>query len=204
MAFVKKTWLQRIVDFPGRRKLSPTEIPNTYDVTRDEGNIIQAGDGLTAVNLNDLENRIEAAINERIEKIMIVQNAISTNPETVASGPALKAVNDKLTETNNNLGAIKQVNGIVPANGSLSIQHTPGSFVFLVTIQGRNSASYASYIFQGYGAGDTRDHYAKFMGGSSITESIVENALVINNSLSEPLEIYVTVLQGVLPTLSDS
>lgn len=112
MAFVKKTWLQRIVDFPGRRKLSPTEIPNTYDITRDEGNIIQAGDNMSAVNLNDLENRIEAAVNERIEKIMIVQNAISTNPETVASGPALKAVNDKLTETNNNYAKKVQENWI--------------------------------------------------------------------------------------------
>lgn len=118
MAFVKKEWLQRIVDFPGRRKLTPTGMPNTYDVTRDEGTIIQPGDNLSAANMNDLEERIYAGIEERILKSMIVQNALSTNPDTVASGPVAKDLQDQINEQNNNLAEVDYSSEITLLNGA--------------------------------------------------------------------------------------
>lgn len=64
MAFVKKTWLPRITEYPNRRIL--TDENNTQSrvlVTRDEGQVTQAGDAFSAANMNDLEDRIEAGIN---------------------------------------------------------------------------------------------------------------------------------------------
>lgn len=62
MAFQKKTWTDRLVEFPGRRLLkiisqSATEI--VVDVFRNEGNISREGDPYSATNMNDLEQRIE-------------------------------------------------------------------------------------------------------------------------------------------------
>mgnify|MGYP001852497924 CR=1 FL=1 len=56
--FSPKTWKQRIVEFPGRRRLDDTSTADVYDVSRAEGNITQEGDGFTAANMNDLEQRI--------------------------------------------------------------------------------------------------------------------------------------------------
>lgn len=62
MAFSKKTWLQRIVENPGRRLLTPTETTNVYDITRNEGVVVQAGDAFSVANMNDLETRVDNAI----------------------------------------------------------------------------------------------------------------------------------------------
>lgn len=63
MLFRKKTWQDRTVEFPGRRNLTDvvTGQTKTYDVTRNEGNVAQAGDQFSGENMNGLENRIETA-----------------------------------------------------------------------------------------------------------------------------------------------
>lgn len=60
MAFIKKTWKDRIVEFAGRRNLKNvlTNEIITVDVTRNEGNILQNGDAFSSANMNDLEQRI--------------------------------------------------------------------------------------------------------------------------------------------------
>lgn len=58
MAFVTKTWVDRISEHPNRRLLSPTGTANTYDVTRDEGTVTRDGDAFSAANMNNLESRI--------------------------------------------------------------------------------------------------------------------------------------------------
>lgn len=65
MAFAKKTWKARLVEFAGRRALKnvATEETVIYDVTRNEGTVSQAGDAFSATNMNDLENRIESEFN---------------------------------------------------------------------------------------------------------------------------------------------
>lgn len=63
MAFQKKTWLNRISDYPNRRLF--TKLDNTQEimtVTRSEGNISQEGDSFSAENMNDLETRIEEVL----------------------------------------------------------------------------------------------------------------------------------------------
>lgn len=62
MAFTKKTWMDRNVEHPSRRKLTPVSgEENVYDVTRSEGNVITPGDAFNAENMNDLEARISEA-----------------------------------------------------------------------------------------------------------------------------------------------
>lgn len=62
MAFTKKTWMDRYVEHPSRRKLTPVSgEENVYDVTRSEGSVITPGDAFNAENMNDLEARISEA-----------------------------------------------------------------------------------------------------------------------------------------------
>lgn len=60
MAFVKKTWKDRIVQYANRRLLTKSggEVEQVT-VTRDEGAISEAGDQFNASNMNNLEQRIE-------------------------------------------------------------------------------------------------------------------------------------------------
>ena len=67
MAYEKKTWVDRQSEYPGRRKLTATATADVYDVTREEGLIVEEGDALDAQNLNNLESRIEAGLEEKAE-----------------------------------------------------------------------------------------------------------------------------------------
>lgn len=62
MAFVKKTWKDRLVEFAGRRTLKrisgSADSQMVVDVSRNEGTVSQAGDAFSAANMNDLEQRI--------------------------------------------------------------------------------------------------------------------------------------------------
>lgn len=62
--YVAKTWLDRISEYPTRRLLTstsdPTDTKEVY-VTRQEGEVSEQGDPYTALNMNGLESRINAA-----------------------------------------------------------------------------------------------------------------------------------------------
>ncbi len=60
MAFEKKTWVDRLVEYAGRRKLTniSTGVTEVFDVTRNEGAVSQEGDAFSAENMNKLEARI--------------------------------------------------------------------------------------------------------------------------------------------------
>lgn len=65
MAFVKKTWKNRIAEYINRRLLTNEDgSTNLVTVARDEGTISQEGDAFNAANMNDLEDRIESEFNE--------------------------------------------------------------------------------------------------------------------------------------------
>lgn len=64
MAFSIKTWIDRLSEFPNRRRLDSTGIADTYDVTRAEGSVTAAGDKFDASTMNDLEQRILDAFEE--------------------------------------------------------------------------------------------------------------------------------------------
>ena len=64
MAYEKKTWKDRQVQYPNRKTIVNLDSGEsiTADVIRDEGIVTTEGDLLNAANLNDLENRIEQGI----------------------------------------------------------------------------------------------------------------------------------------------
>lgn len=65
MAFQKKTWKARLSEYPNRRILTDTNnVQTRVTVERDEGTVSQQGDAFSAANMNDLENRIEAALDD--------------------------------------------------------------------------------------------------------------------------------------------
>ncbi len=65
MGFTKKTWKNRIAEYINRRLLTMEDgSTNLVTVARDEGTISQEGDAFNAVNMNDLEDRIEAGFEE--------------------------------------------------------------------------------------------------------------------------------------------
>ena len=88
MAFVKKSWKDRLVEFPGRRRLKNvlTGEELVYDVTRNEGTIMQEGDAFSKDNMDDLENRIETAINE-------LGKSVADGKSAIASAITSKGVN---------------------------------------------------------------------------------------------------------------
>lgn len=85
MAFEKKTWVDRRVQYPDRRTLVDieTNIAKTYDVSRAEGLSYEEGTQLNATNFNDLETRIDTAFKATQDKltagtgISITNNVIS-------------------------------------------------------------------------------------------------------------------------------
>lgn len=80
MAFAKKTWKDRIAEFPTRRRL--TKEDNTSElvtVAREEGTLSQEGDAFSAENMNDLESRIDAEFTEVNGKLQKINGILSIN-----------------------------------------------------------------------------------------------------------------------------
>lgn len=63
MAFVKKTWVDRVSQYPNRRTINDGATTKVVTVGRDEGTVSVEGTPLNADAFNDLENRILAACN---------------------------------------------------------------------------------------------------------------------------------------------
>ena len=83
MAFNKKTWKDRVAEFINRRLLTK-EDGNTELVTvaRSEGTISVEGDAFNAETMNDLEDRVESAVNElttNVNKKQDASTAITTS-----------------------------------------------------------------------------------------------------------------------------
>lgn len=65
MQFEKKTWKDRITEYPTRRTLTKEDgSTELVMVARSEGNVSQEGDAFNALNMNDLEERIEAGFDD--------------------------------------------------------------------------------------------------------------------------------------------
>lgn len=92
MSFEKKTWEDRVSQYPNRRKIIDVDsgVESTVDVERAEGEIANAGTALSAESFNDLEERVFAAIEEVIANFgglyfagaftLAEYNALSTHP----------------------------------------------------------------------------------------------------------------------------
>jgi hypothetical protein len=60
MAYSKTTWVDRLVQFPGRFTKS-NETSGSVTLAADPGTVTNAGTALSATNLNKMEDGIEAA-----------------------------------------------------------------------------------------------------------------------------------------------
>ena len=65
MAFSLKTWVNRISEYPNRRKLTHEDgSTELVTVARAEGQISAEGNAFSAEEMNDLENRIKGGFEE--------------------------------------------------------------------------------------------------------------------------------------------
>ena len=87
MAFKKKTWIDRMVEFAGRRKITnvSTSAAQIIDVERAEGAVSQEGDAFSAENMNDLEKRISVAFADVPSGYKIADNDTTNNSEFLAT-----------------------------------------------------------------------------------------------------------------------
>ena len=134
MAFKKKTWIDRMVEFAGRRKITnvSTSAAQIIDVERAEGAVSQEGDAFSAENMNDLEKRISDAFADVPSGYKIADNDTTNNSEFLATarvayehGLEIDALSRDLSAMNDN-GAITGMDAredgvyitYVPADGA--------------------------------------------------------------------------------------
>ena len=99
MAFVKRTWLARIGVGLNKFIIGEKDANNKQTLTNAPDSVTQQGDVISAENLNDLEERIEAGFNEKQDVLTFdnVPTQDSNNP--VKSGGVYTAIaNLKLTK----------------------------------------------------------------------------------------------------------
>ena len=143
MAFKKKTWIDRMVEFAGRRKITnvSTSAAQIIDVERAEGAVSQEGDAFSAENMNDLEKRISDAFADVPSGYKIADNDTTTNSEFLATarvayehGLEIDALSRDLSAMNDN-GAITGMDAredgvyitYVPADGADPVSKKLGS-----------------------------------------------------------------------------
>lgn len=103
MAFVTKTWKDRLVEYAGRRKLKnvATGEEILMDVSRSEGTVNQAGDAFSAANMNNLEQRIKTefdSVNSSLEKLSSPTILWSGEIQPTTSEKVLTHVNLDMTD----------------------------------------------------------------------------------------------------------
>lgn len=94
MAFKKKTWTDRMVEYAGRRKLTnvSTKQAVIYDVERSEGTVSKEGDAFSSQNMNDLEQRVADGFSEVKQTTDgLIQNLNGYQFSTVNGVPSYKA-----------------------------------------------------------------------------------------------------------------
>lgn len=97
MAFTMKTWVDRVVEYAGRRKLKnvTTGTEELVDVARSEGTVSKEGDAFSAENMNNLEQRIHDTFAE-VTKVYTEVVVEAANWETYTA--SLTGEEDIVTE----------------------------------------------------------------------------------------------------------
>ena len=82
MAYISKVWVDRQTEYPTRRKLAFDDGTGDKIVTvsREEGTIYEAGDIFSAQNMNGLESRINAGLNEK-QNLLNAGSNITLTPQ---------------------------------------------------------------------------------------------------------------------------
>ena len=191
MAFAKKTWKARLVEFAGRRALKNVSTEETviYDVTRNEGTVSQAGDAFSATNMNDLENRIESEFNN-----LNASGAI-TGYEVTADGAYISYKNPSTGETvKKKLGKTdRHVIKSGVGNGSFSVagqisgyeKLTAEDFAFVVT-NATTSSSHRDSDYGGRAAYDPVATCSPTLNYDALTGTISISGCAGSNSVNGP------------------
>lgn len=122
MAFSLKTWVNRISEYPNRRKLTHEDgSTELVTVARAEGQISAEGNAFSAEEMNDLENRIKGGFDEVNQSLTNLKNpAKGTKGILVNGGSPLSRdfllVYTLKTTNKANTGASFSINGIKVAD----------------------------------------------------------------------------------------
>lgn len=97
MNFEKKTWKNRISEYPMRRELTFLSDSSTemVSIARSEGTISEPGDAFNAENMNDLEDRIEQVIQEGNSDMESSNSSINA---------AINSINTQVSTISNKIG----------------------------------------------------------------------------------------------------
>lgn len=135
MAFVIKTWKDRIVQYANRRLLTKSggEVEQVT-VTRDEGTISEAGDRFDAATMNDLEQRVKDAFDD-------VNTALSGKADT--GDLATVATSGKYSDLSNTPVQLK--NNIL--QGRLLNYFNAASMVVDLDVAATNDRTWQAIIF---------------------------------------------------------
>lgn len=91
MAFVKKTWIDRDVQYPDRREIHHENgVIETVDIKRAEGQVKEEGTQLNATNFNDLEDRIASSVN-------VVELAVADKQDKLTAGSGISIENNVIS-----------------------------------------------------------------------------------------------------------
>lgn len=94
MAFVKKTWKDRLVEYAGRRKITnvTTMAAQIVDVERAEGVVSEEGSAFSAANMNDFEQRTADAFSAVLQDIEGINSDLGGYEfDTINGVPSYKA-----------------------------------------------------------------------------------------------------------------
>lgn len=84
MAFSLKTWVNRISEYPNRRKLTHEDgSTELVTVARAEGQISAEGNAFSAEEMNDLENRIKGGFDEVNQSLNKLNEGIFEEPDQI-------------------------------------------------------------------------------------------------------------------------
>lgn len=130
MAFLQKTWKDRVAEYINRRVLTKEDgTTELVSVERSEGTISQEGDAFSAANMNDLEQRIANEFSEQNKnladitdgyKIKIIKKSVSFNGGLASVDIGMTNYSDiNIFCTNTGETTIVKVRGIVDSTVNL-------------------------------------------------------------------------------------
>lgn len=172
MSFSKKTWKNRVTQFPNNRKLiHADETEEIVQVERAEGDVTEEGDVFSAGNMNDLETRIDTALTA-------VQAELDLLPDIFY---------EEITTRDGN-GTVFGVNANSLSNGYFSVAKIGKQVT--VTVSGKSSKTSTDWLLStkdGYKPSSTRQtEFEYFLGTTKKRGYIDTTGLVyfegLNNS----------------------
>lgn len=157
MAFNKKTWKDRVAEFINRRLLTKEDgSTDLVTVARSEGTISVEGDAFNAETMNDLEDRVESAVNElttNVNKKQDASTAITTSnissqsvKYATSAGSANAVAWSKVTGKPSSYPPSSHSHNYLPNNPPCIEIFGQGGVPFIDFHYGRSSTDYTSRL----------------------------------------------------------